>query len=181
MTPKQKSFVYEFLSDHNATQAAIRAGYSKKWAGTNADKLLKNTNIKAEIDRAMKEKAMKADEVLSRMSDIARGSAADYLTFDKWGHVFLDLERMKDEGKMHLVKKYRVTKQGTEIELYDAQSALVYLGKRHGVWVDKDTADWRREVIELIRADKLTHEQVRIELGEELASELFESAGISAI
>ncbi len=32
MTPKQKRFVAEYLIDHNATQAAIRAGYSERTA-----------------------------------------------------------------------------------------------------------------------------------------------------
>ena len=39
----------EYLIDLNATQAAIRAGYSEKYAGQNADKLIKNTNIAAAI------------------------------------------------------------------------------------------------------------------------------------
>ena len=180
-TYKQKAFIAEYLKDFNATQAAIRAGYSEKWAGPNSGKLLKNTKIAAEIKRHLAERALSADEVLARISDQAKGSAEDYLTIDEWGYVSLDLERMKAEGKLHLVKKYKVTKHATEIELYDAQSALVHLGKHHGLWTDKDTADWRREVIELLKADKIPHEVVRAEFGDELARELFDAAGIQAI
>ena len=180
MTPKQRAFVFEYLIDRNATQAAMRAGYSPKTSYSIGQRLLKNVEIAAEFERVLEEKAMKAGEVLSRTADIARGSAADYLTIDDYGHVEIDLPRMKADGKMHLVKKYKVTKQSVEIELYDAQAALVQLGKHHGLWVDKDTADWRKEIIELLKAERITPEQVRAEVGEELASELFESAGISA-
>ena len=181
VTPKQKAFVFEYLIDRNATQAAIRAGYSPKTSYSIGQRLLKNVEISSEFDRVLEEKAMKANEVLSRMADIARGSAADYLTIDKYGYTGINLEQMKADGKLHLIKKYKPTKYGSELELYDAQSALVQLGKHHGLWVDKDTADWRKEIIELLKAERITPEQVRAEVGEELATELFESAGISAI
>ena len=137
MTPKQKAFVFEYLKDFNATQAAIRAGYSPKWAGTNCDKLLKNTNISALIDKEFNKSAMSANEVLSRTSDIARGSAEDYLLIDDFGYAGLDLHKMKDAGKLHLIKKYNVTKSGTTIELYDAQAALAMMGKQHGLFPNR--------------------------------------------
>ena len=43
LTDKQKRFCDEYLIDLNATQAAIRAGYTEKYANTNASKLLQNT------------------------------------------------------------------------------------------------------------------------------------------
>jgi len=52
LTPKQERFVEEYLVDLNATQAAIRAGYSDKLANTNAPKLLQNTAIAAAIQSA---------------------------------------------------------------------------------------------------------------------------------
>lgn len=58
MTPKQQSFVNEYLIDLNATQAAIRAGYSQKTAGQIGDKLLKN----AEIERALSDAMAKREE-----------------------------------------------------------------------------------------------------------------------
>ena len=47
MNAKQKSFANEWLIDKNATQAAIRAGYSKHTAGVIGSKLLKNLDIAA--------------------------------------------------------------------------------------------------------------------------------------
>ena len=138
MTPKQKLFIAEYLTDFNATQSAIRAGYSPKTAGIIGFENLRKPKISAEIERHLKERAMSADEVLERIANIARGTAADYLTIDEWGHTSLDLPRMKEKGKLHLIKKYKVIKQGgIEIELYDAQGALNQLGKAYGLFVSK--------------------------------------------
>lgn len=49
LNPKQQRFVEEYLIDLNATQAAIRAGYSEKTAGEQAARLLKNVIIKHAI------------------------------------------------------------------------------------------------------------------------------------
>lgn len=55
LTPKQERFVDEYLTDLNATQAAIRAGYSKKTAGRQAMELLNKTHIAAEISARKKQ------------------------------------------------------------------------------------------------------------------------------
>ena len=137
MTPKQKAFVLEYIKDFNATRAAIVAGYKPKWAATNTTKLLNNTNIKAAIDEEYEKRAMSATEVLARMTDIARGSADDYILIDEYGYEGIDLKKMKEAGKLHLIKKYSNTKNGTIIELYDAQSALVQMGKQHGLFPNR--------------------------------------------
>ena len=71
----------EYIKDGNATQAAIRAGYKPKYAGTNADKLLKNTNIRARIDELMaevqQEKIADAEEVLRYLTSVIRGEATE--------------------------------------------------------------------------------------------------------
>lgn len=50
LNPKQKRFVAEYLIDSNATQAAIRAGYSKKTAKQIGSKLLTNVDIQAAVN-----------------------------------------------------------------------------------------------------------------------------------
>ena len=151
MTPKQRAFVFEYLKDFCASKAAIRAGYSPKWAGTNCDKLLKNTNISEMIDVEFEKRAMSAHEVLSRMTDMARGSVEDYLKVDDFGHASIDLEQMRDAGKLHLIKKYRVTKQAVEVELYDAQAALVQMGKQHGLFTDRSKVEHSGEIETITR------------------------------
>ena len=49
MTPRQEKFCVEYLIDLNATQAAIRAGYSKRTAEALASRLLRNVNIRSRI------------------------------------------------------------------------------------------------------------------------------------
>ena len=52
MTPKQQRFIEEYLVDHNATQAAIRAGYSPRTAPVQASRLLTNANMQNAISGA---------------------------------------------------------------------------------------------------------------------------------
>lgn len=52
LTPKQKAFVSEYLIDKNATQAAIRAGYSPKTANEQGARLLANVSIAKAIKKA---------------------------------------------------------------------------------------------------------------------------------
>ena len=49
LSPKQQAFVVHYAACGNATEAARQAGYSKRYAGQNADKLLKNTNVQAAL------------------------------------------------------------------------------------------------------------------------------------
>lgn len=77
LTEKQKRFCDEYLVSLNATQAAVKAGYSKKYAGQNTDKLLKNTNIKEYIAKRMAEKETEliadSNEVLKYLTSVMRG------------------------------------------------------------------------------------------------------------
>lgn len=79
MTEKQKRFCDEYLISLNATQAAIKAGYSKKYANTNASKLLQITTINEYIEKRMaeKESALIAsqDEVLKYLTSVMRGES----------------------------------------------------------------------------------------------------------
>jgi hypothetical protein len=58
---KTTAFVDEYLIDLNATQSAIRAGYKPEWAGTNADKLLKNTKIQEYLSERQKARSERTE------------------------------------------------------------------------------------------------------------------------
>ena len=79
MTAKQKRFCDEYLIDLNATQAAIRAGYTAKYANTNASKLLQITTIKDYLAARMAEKESNLiasqDEVLKYFTSVMRGES----------------------------------------------------------------------------------------------------------
>lgn len=81
LTEKQKKFADYYIELGNATQAAIKAGYSAKYANTNASKLLQNTTIKSYIDERMDQIASKrimgAKEAVELLSSIARAEITE--------------------------------------------------------------------------------------------------------
>ena len=72
---KQKRFVDEYCKDLNATQSAIRAGYSEKTANVIAYEILNRVEIKAEIEKRLKEKSnqndISVDMIISELKKIA--------------------------------------------------------------------------------------------------------------
>ena len=151
LTGKQVVFVEEYLVCWNATEAARAAGYkgdsvtlaSMGWEN------LRKPQISEAIGRRLAEKAMSADEVLMRLADHARGNMGDFWTIPDSGDPVLDLTSEETKAKLHLVKKLKVKRVArrigeveettTEIdfELYDAQAALVNIGKHHKLFADK--------------------------------------------
>ena len=80
MNARQKRFAEFYAQSGNAAWSAVQAGYSEKFAGQNAGKLLKNTNIAEYIreltERAQDERILTAKERQVMLSDVARGPAA---------------------------------------------------------------------------------------------------------
>lgn len=76
MTEKQEAFCREYLIDYNATQAAIRAGYSEQGANTTASKLLANTNIKKRLSELKKDKDLDYENRLASPMEIKAFLAA---------------------------------------------------------------------------------------------------------
>lgn len=76
MNERQKRFAEYYAQSGNAAQSAVKAGYSEKYAGQNADKLLKNTNIAEYIkqlaEKAQDDRIMTAKERQALLSDIAK-------------------------------------------------------------------------------------------------------------
>lgn len=72
LTEKQQRFVDEYLIDLNATQAAIRAGYSKKTAGSVAFENLKKTEIQEAIGKAKIERAERTHITQDYVASIIR-------------------------------------------------------------------------------------------------------------
>lgn len=149
LKPKQQLFLSEYLTDFNATQAAIRAGYSPNSANQTSQKLLKKSEIQDEIARKLTEKAMKSDEILTEIADIARGNMGDFLDVSSLAFQ-LDLNKAKELGKLHLIKKIKqrtTIKNGKDgddeentyidVELWDKMDALKTLAKAQGLLIDR--------------------------------------------
>jgi hypothetical protein len=80
LTTKQKRFAEEYIKDWNATQAAIRAGYSRKTAGIQGFEVLRHPEVKKYINEKLSEFSLSADEVLKAISDIAKSNLNEYFT-----------------------------------------------------------------------------------------------------
>jgi phage terminase small subunit len=134
LTNKQAAFVREYFTDFNATQAAKRAGYggNDSTLGATGSRLLKNDKVAARIGQCLRESAMLADEVLARLAEIARGGYAEYITVA--GDI--DFVRLIADDKAYLIKGIRDTKYGKNIEFYDAQRALVDIGRHYQLFTD---------------------------------------------
>ncbi len=149
LKPKQQLFLSEYLTDFNATQAAIRAGYSPNSANQTSQKLLKKSEIQDEIARKLTEKAMKSDEILQEIADIARGNMGDYLDVSSVAFQ-INLRDAAEQGKLKNIKRIKqkttticrengedVEQNQLDFELWDKLKALELLAKMQGLLVDK--------------------------------------------
>ena len=68
MTPKQEAFAREYAIDKNATQAAIRAGYSAKTAHSAGPRLLENVEVRAAIERTFASSAQRVELTVASVS-----------------------------------------------------------------------------------------------------------------
>jgi phage terminase small subunit len=138
LTNKQRAFIEHYLKCWNAAEAARKAGYSERTARFIGSENLTKPNIQAEIDKRLDELAMSAAEVLARLTDQATASMADFISVNDEGQPHLDLKQALERGKLHLLKKIRVTDQGhLTIELHDGQKALMLLGQHHKLFTQK--------------------------------------------
>lgn len=163
MTKKQKRFVEEYLIDLNATQAAIRAGYSPDTAGSIGSENLKKPEIRARIDIAMAERSKRTgvnqDRVLMELAKLAFVNAKDVIDFSK-GKVKEDA--IPDDLACIQSVKIRPTEYGEEreIKLFDKKGALVDLGKHLGMFKDNvnltvETSEKLDEIISQIGGEGL--------------------------
>jgi|CXWL01.1.fsa_nt_gi phage terminase small subunit len=143
-TGKQLLFIdcYMASSDFNGTQAAEDAGYdgSREVLAAIAYENLRKPHIKAEIERRLSA-YMTSDEVLYRLTEIARADLGD--TLDDNGDI--DLKKAKQLKKTKFLKRVKrketTTQHGgsdeTEVEQYSRIEALELLGKKHKLFVER--------------------------------------------
>lgn len=145
LTAKQQRFCDEYLIDLNATQAAIRAGYSKRSARQIADLNMSKHDIREYIDNrlAEKEKALIADqnEVLKYLTATMRREKKECIvvTTSEERSVYVP----DDNGTMRKQTVKKETPQIVEIpaRLSDANKAAELLGKAYGLYTEKVEAD----------------------------------------
>lgn len=144
MTAKQRAFAQEYLIDLNATQAAIRAGYSAKTANEQGARLLANVSIQETIAKAMADRSRRTginqDRVIRELAKIAFVNASDVIDPED-ASVLVDAAR-DDLACIQSVKVKQMTGDKgdmteREVKLADKLRALELLGKHLGMWTDK--------------------------------------------
>lgn len=129
MTEKQKRFCDEYLIDLNATQAAIRAGYSEKTAYSVGNENLRKPELKTYIDeqlvRIQSEKIADATEVMEYLTRVVRGDETEEIPV---------VEGCGDGiSEARIIVKHLAGK--------DRLKAAELLGKRYGLFTDKVAID----------------------------------------
>lgn len=125
LTPKQQRFVEEYVKDCNATQAAIRAGYSEKTAQSIGAENLSKPMIKAYIDEHLEEVRNQCiadtQEILGYLTSVMRGESKSSV--------------LAVEGVGGGVSEARILDKPPDEK--ERIKAAELLGKRHGIWTER--------------------------------------------
>ena len=141
LTIKQKKFADEYIINGNATEAAIKAGYSENYAKAQSHKLLVNVGVQKYIEERIaeidSEKIADQKEIMEYLSAVVRREKTENVV------VTLRAKEEKylpdEDGRM---RKQIIETEKAEIveipsKLSDANKAAELLGKRYSMWTDK--------------------------------------------
>ncbi|WP_373069842.1 terminase small subunit [Sulfurimonas sp.] len=165
LTAKQKKFCEEYLIDLNATQAAIRAGYSKKTAAVTASENLNKPNIKDYIAEKQSERSKRtevtADMVVEELAKIAFGDVRKLYNED--GRLLQPHELdAKTAASISSFKASSIQIGGVddpmektvdEYKRYDKTKTLELLGRHLGMFKDKVEHSLSDDLMEWLQRD----------------------------
>lgn len=155
LTPKQARFVAEYLIDLNATQAAVRAGYSKKTAMQIGEQNLRKLEIQAALQSAMHRREVRTEVTQDKvLKELARIGFADIRKAVRWGDSVAVLNELSgemviahglallasdeiDDETAAAISEVSESKQGLKVKFHDKRAALVDIGKHLGMFIDK--------------------------------------------
>ena len=145
LTDKQERFCLEYLTDLNATQAAIRAGYSENTANEQGSRMLAKVNVQKRIAELQAERAerlqIQQDDILRELASIAFASPAHYMDVvqvDGTSRILVKPTAEWTEQQKAAVTSIKNTPNGVEIRLSDKVKALELLGKHLGMFNRKE-------------------------------------------
>ena len=143
LTAKQQRFIEEYLIDLNATQAAIRAGYSVKTANEQGSKLLAKLSIQQAIAEKMAERSKRTgvnqDRVVLELAKIAFVKMTDVVDSNgriRAGATEDDLSCIESIKYKESDNEYGGSIE-REVKIASKLKALELLGKHLGMWNDK--------------------------------------------
>lgn len=152
LTPKQERFVAEYLIDLNATQAAIRAGYSEKTATEQGSRLLTNVKVQEAIAKGQNKTAAKLEitkeRIVEELAKIGFSNMLDYMRAGTDGDPYLDFSNLTREQAAALAEvTVEDFKDGRgedardvrriKFKLHDKKGALVDMAKMLGFMIEK--------------------------------------------
>lgn len=127
MNERQKRFADEYIKSGNATESALKAGYSEKTSYSIGQRLLKNVEVKAYIDEQVEkirdETIMDAKEALAILSSIARGEREEEVILVNPINGEITRETKKPDNATvikaitEILKRYPTAKQAEKLEL----------------------------------------------------------------
>lgn len=172
-TPKERAFALDYPTDQNATQTAIRVGYSAATAGPAGSEVLARPHVRLAVDTLLAQRAarigMTQETVLHEMAALSHSSHDHYLVDPLTGQVTLaegaPLNAMAAirsvKRKMKVTREKETGNVVTEIEveltLWDKPNALKLMGKHVGLFPDrtehtgKDGGPIETRVTEVVR------------------------------
>ena len=167
LNDKQRLFVAEFLKDLNATQAALRAGYSEKTAYSQGQRLLKHAEIAAALSEAAAARAERtqidADWVLKRLADEADADIADL--YDEAGALkpvkdWPEIWRKGLVAGVEVAEEFETVDGKKErvgvvrkVKLSDRIKRIELIGKHVSVQAFKDTVEHKGMVVMIAKED----------------------------
>lgn len=145
LSAKKQRFVDEYLIDLNATQAAVRAGYSKRSAHSQGPRLLDDAGVAAAIEAgkaALAERtAVSAEKVIAELARVAFARAGEFFRWDDVDGVkLIDRDKLTPDQVAAISEISETTTQhgGTiRLKLHDKVEALTLLGKHIGLFADQ--------------------------------------------
>lgn len=154
LTLKQQLFVQEYLVSLNATQAALKAGYSPKTAAVMGSENLRKPYIAALVEEAMEARAERtrvdADKVVKELAKLGFSDMREIAAWGRSGLSWKESEELEDEAaacvqEVKYTHEVRYTSNGERIEtdnmgvkLHDKKAALKMLGDHLGLFVPSD-------------------------------------------
>lgn len=157
LTAKQRRFVEEYLVDLNATQAAVRAGYSQKTAGQIGGENLEKPEIAAAIQDAQARRSERTEITQDMvLRELAKIGFADIRKVVRWSNTELQTAETEDgpitvpyhglmltsadeidDDTAAAISEISQGKEGLKVKFHDKKGALVDIGRHLGMFKDR--------------------------------------------
>jgi len=145
LTPKQERFCREYCVDHNATQAAVRAGYTKRSAQVTSSRLLSNAMVHARVVEleapVLKELDISKERVLREFALMGFGRINKVVEVDERGVHAIPWAKVSEDDLAAVQEASETVTAGggsIRIKMHDKCPALTKLGEHLGLWKGND-------------------------------------------